>query len=98
MPANRVGVGSYKATILPAENEKNTINNSKNFAVEVIDQKTKIAIVSDFLHPDLGVLKKSIESNEQRSVSFLNPTNYINQINDFQLLIIYQPTISLKFI
>ncbi|MCL6295039.1 VWA domain-containing protein [Jejuia spongiicola] len=91
LPANRVGVNSLKATILPAENEKNIINNSKNFAVEVIDQKTKIAIVSDFPHPDLGALKKSIESNEQRSVTFMNSNNTTSQVNDFQLIIINQP-------
>lgn len=91
LPANRVGVSNYRATLVPLENEKNTINNSKNFAVEVINQKTKIAIVSDFAHPDLGALKKSIESNEQRSVSILTPKEIINQINDFQLVIVYQP-------
>ena len=91
LPANRVGVNSYKAILVPLESEKNTINNTKNFAVEVINQKTKIAIVSDFSHPDLGVLKKSIESNEQRSVFILNSKNIINQINDFQLVILYQP-------
>ncbi|MGC1203822.1 MAG: VWA domain-containing protein [Flavobacteriaceae bacterium] len=91
LPALSVGVSSYKATLIPIENEKNKINNSKNFAVEVIDQKTKIAIISDFSHPDLGALKKSIESNEQRSVSFLNSTEIISQINDFQLIILYQP-------
>ncbi|MDO5980523.1 VWA domain-containing protein [Flavivirga spongiicola] len=96
LPANGVGVSSYKATIVPIDNEKNKINNSKNFAVEVIDQKTKIAIVSDFLHPDLGALKKSIESNEQRSVEFLNPKNILNQINDFQLIIINQPNYKFK--
>lgn len=91
LPANRVGVGNYRATLIPLESEKNTINNSKNFAVEVINQKTKIAIVSDFSHPDLGALKKSVEINEQRSVSIVTPKEIINQINDFQLIIIYQP-------
>ena len=91
LPANRVGVNNYKATLVPLESEKNKINNTKNFAVEVINQKTKIAIVSDFSHPDLGALKKSIESNEQRSVSIVNTKNLIKQINDFQLIILYQP-------
>ena len=91
LPANTVGVHAYKALLEPLENEKNTTNNFKNFAIEVIDQKTKIALVSDFIHPDLGALKKSIESNEQRSVSFLNSNNILNQINDFQLVILYQP-------
>ncbi|MGB5418388.1 MAG: VWA domain-containing protein, partial [Algibacter sp.] len=91
LPANSVGISNYRATLEPLESEKNKINNSKNFAVEVINQKTKIAIVSDFSHPDLGALKKSIESNEQRSVSLFSSKEIINQINDFQLVIIYQP-------
>ena len=91
LPANAVGVHVYKAQLESLSNEKNTTNNFKNFAVEVIDQKTKIALVSDMLHPDLGAFKKSIESNEQRSVSFLNPNEILNQLNDFQLVILYQP-------
>src|SRR5690606_37145127 len=47
LPAKSVGVQTYKATLVPLENEKNVVNNVKNFAVEVIDQKTNVAIVSD---------------------------------------------------
>jgi hypothetical protein len=96
LPANSVGIGNYSATLTPLESEKNKINNSKNFAVEVINEKTKIAIVSDFPHPDLGALKKSIERNEQRSVTILHPKEINNQINDFQLIIIYQPNNKFK--
>ena len=91
LPASSVGVVSYKAELDPLDNEKNVINNVKNFAVEVIDQKTNVAIVSDILHPDLGALKKSIESNEQRSASILTPEEFLKQSNDFQLVILYQP-------
>ena len=89
--ANSVGVKTYKVELTPLNQEKNTVNNSKNFGVEVIDQKTNIALVSDVLHPDLGALKKSIVSNEQRSVSILKPNEYIENANDFQLVILYQP-------
>lgn len=91
LPANSVGVKTYRAELVPLSQEKNTVNNSKNFGVEVIDQKTNIALVSDILHPDLGALKKSIESNEQRSVSILKPNEYLDKIDDFQLVILYQP-------
>ena len=91
LPTNSIGISNYNAFIIPLKNEKNVVNNSKNFAVEIIDQKTKIAIVSEFYHPDLGVLKKSIESNEQHSVQFLNSNEIISQINDYQLVILYQP-------
>ena len=89
--ANSVGVRTYRVELTPLTNEKNTVNNSKNFGVEVIDQKTNIALVSDHLHPDLGALKKAIESNEQRSVSILKPKEYLTKTNDFQLVILYQP-------
>lgn len=89
--ANSVGVKTYRVEVVPLQNEKNTANNSKSFGVEVIDQKTNIALVSDQLHPDLGALKKSIESNEQRSVKILKPKEYLNKVNDFQLVILYQP-------
>ena len=98
LPANSVGVGHYNITITPLEQEKNKINNTQSFAVEVINQKTKIAIVSEFLHPDLGVLKKSIESNKQRTVSFVDLNNIYNQINDFQLIILYQPNNKFKLL
>jgi hypothetical protein len=91
LPANQVGVQTYKAVLEPIESEKNKVNNVKEFAVEVIDQKTNVAIVSDILHPDLGALKKSIEANKQRQAIILKPNEYLNKTNDFQLVILYQP-------
>lgn len=91
LPANSVGVSHLKASIRPLESEKNKVNNYKNFAVEVINEKTKIALVSEIKHPDIGTIKKSIESNEQRSVTILNTKQYVSKINDFQLVILYQP-------
>ncbi|WP_299520325.1 VWA domain-containing protein [Winogradskyella sp.] len=89
--ANSVGVKTYRVELVPLSSEKNTVNNTKNFGVEVIDQKTNIALVSERLHPDLGALKKSIETNEQRSVSIIKPKDYLSKINDFQLVILHQP-------
>ena len=96
LPANKVGVNTYAATIVPLNNEKNTINNSKPFAVDIIDQKVNIAIVSDISHPDIGAIKKAIESNKQRSVSVLSPSEYLNAIDNFQIPILYQPNSSFK--
>src|SRR5690606_8048716 len=74
LAATNIGVKKYKAEIIPLSNERNTSNNSREFAVEVIDQKTDIIVISDILHPDLGSLKKIIESNEQRSLVIKKPT------------------------
>ena len=89
--ASNIGIKNYKVEIAPLENEKNKVNNYKNFAIEIIDQKTNIALVTENLHPDLGVLKKAIESNEQRSVSILKPEEFISQSFDFNLVILFSP-------
>ncbi|TPV31507.1 VWA domain-containing protein [Paucihalobacter ruber] len=94
--AENIGVKSYKVELLPLENEKNSTNNIKNFAVEVIDEKSNIAIVSTMMHPDLGVLKKSIETNEQRSAIILKVDEVLGQIEDYQLFVLYQPDASFK--
>ncbi|AUS07369.1 hypothetical protein [Pseudotamlana carrageenivorans] len=98
LPANKVGVSAYRAEIKPIDSEKNTINNIQNFAVEVINEKTNVAIVSDFPHPDLGALKRSIENNEQRSVSVINTKNFVSKAKDFQLVILYQPNSKFKLV
>ncbi|WP_347925852.1 VWA domain-containing protein [Pontimicrobium sp. SW4] len=91
LPSNMVGINSYVASLSPLSTEKNIVNNYKPFALEVIDQKTNVAIVTTISHPDIGGLKKAIESNEQRSVSIVSPSDYANNKDDYQMVILYQP-------
>ena len=95
LPADKVGLQVFKATISSKEKEKNTYNNTKNFAVEIIDQKTNVAIISAINHPDIGALKRSIESNSQRKVSVFKPYS-VNSLQDYSILILYQPTTEFK--
>ncbi|WP_297869452.1 hypothetical protein [uncultured Flavobacterium sp.] len=95
--ADKVGIAKYKAVISSNIKEKNTVNNTKNFAVEIIDQRSEIALVSAINHPDLGALKRSIETNQQRKVSIIKP-NEIKSLQDFNVLILYQPTTAFKSI
>lgn len=92
LPATKVGLQRYNAQLIPLDGEKNTVNNSKSFAVEVIDQATQVLIVSDIVHPDLGALRKSIETNEQRRVVFKKSSEAASLVNESQLVILYQPT------
>ena len=95
LEADRVGLQKYKAVISSSNKEKNTYNNIKNFAVEVIDQRKEVAIISDISHPDLGSLKRAIESNAQRKVTLFK-SNSINGLNKYNLLVLYQPTVSFR--
>ncbi len=95
--ADKVGVHTYKAILSSLENEKNKINNVKNFAVEIIDQRTEIALISNIMHPDLGAIKRAVEANAQRKIKIVKPKE-INNLDDYNVLIFYQPTSEFKSI
>lgn len=86
------GLQYYTVSIGKLNNEKNISNNSKSFSIEVINEQTKIALITSTIHPDIGVLKKAIETNKQRSLEIIPIDKFKGGIKDYQLIILYQPT------
>ncbi|HMI06309.1 MAG TPA: hypothetical protein VK528_02085, partial [Flavobacterium sp.] len=97
LPADKTGLQVFRAALKSKETEKNNYNNLKNFAVEVIDQRSEIAIVSSINHPDIGALKRAIETNPQRKVTIVKPKE-IKSLSDYNVLILYQPDSDFKSI
>ena len=95
LPASVKGLQTYTATVQPIKSEKNTYNNFKKFAVDVLDQKSEIAIIASINHPDIGAFKRSIETNSQRKVTILKPQEAQN-LQKFNVLVLYQPNASFK--
>ena len=95
--AEQLGTQIYEAVLTSSHGEKNKINNTRMFAVEVVDERTNVLLLSDISHPDLGALKKSIENNKQRIVRIKDVDELkITEINDFQLVVLYQPNNKFK--
>ncbi|PTX42953.1 hypothetical protein C8P64_1476 [Christiangramia gaetbulicola] len=90
LPVNSLGIKTYTVEIEKLSAEKNVVNNEQKFAIEVIDERTSVLILSDISHPDLGALQKAIASNQQRSVDikYLSDKNF--KLSDYQLVILYQ--------
>lgn len=86
----------YTAKVEELDNEQNTQNNTKNFSINVIEEKSDILILTSIVHPDLGMLKKSIESNKQRTATISAVSDFKGKITDYQLIILYQPTAIFK--
>ena len=91
LPATTVGIHNYNISITPLPNEKDILNNTHNFSIEVIDEQAKILILSAINHPDISMLKRSIEMNKQRKVEIINNLNSKIKYKDYQLVILYQP-------
>ncbi len=96
LQAASIGLQRFTAVITPLSEEKNKSNNQREFAVEVIDQRTNVALVSDIVHPDLGALKEAIESNQQRKVSVLKPNDPSLNSENYQVILLYQPNQSFQ--
>lgn len=90
LEASPVGLQVFTVSVNSSVSEKNKTNNSRNFAIEIIDQKSEIAIISQLSHPDIGALKRAIESNKYRKVSVLKPQE-VQGLNNFNAIILYQP-------
>ena len=94
--ANSVGIKNLLVEVTKLPEERNIENNRRSTTIEVIDEKTKIALISDIVHPDLGALKKAIESNEQREVTIFKSSTPNSSLEEIDLFIFYQPTIRFK--
>lgn len=90
--AQSIGVQQLTVVLTPFEGEKNRSNNTRRSAVEVIDQKTNIALISDIKHPDLGALKRAVSSNKQRTVDIIDVDDFNPDKEEYQLLILFNPT------
>ncbi len=95
LDSKSVGNHNYKINIERIKNEKNILNNTKIFSVEVISEQSKILIISDIIHPDIAMFKRSIESNKQRKVIISKPNKFL-KVNEYQLVILYQPNQKFK--
>jgi len=96
LQANSVGIKNLEIVVDKLSDEKNTINNSKELALEVIDEKTNVRIIASITHPDIGAIKKSIEANEQREVQILKPNVAFGELENIDVFILYQPNTSFK--
>lgn len=90
LEAESTGLKQIEVRLSPIPGERNTANNSRILGLEVIDEQTRIALVSEIIHPDLRLFKESIETNEQRTAEVIAP-NETEKFDQFNLFVIYQP-------
>ncbi len=96
LAADTIGMQLFKAQLIPFEGETELKNNSRSFGVEILDEQAEIAIVYNVLHPDLGMIKRSIETNKQRTAVLLQINQFDTISKDYPLYILYQPDRSFK--
>jgi hypothetical protein len=89
--AEEIGRQLYRARIQPMKDEKEVLDNQKTFEVEVIEEKTEVAVVFAFPHPDLGVIRQSLETRENKRVDLIPVAEWSEETGEYPVYVIYQP-------
>ncbi len=90
LEAGKPGLKHFSAIIEPVENERNTKNNSSGFVINVLENRQKILIISDGVHPDIGAIKNTLDLQKTYEVSVFTEEPYPTNISDYNLLILNQ--------
>jgi hypothetical protein len=91
LSADKKGIRKFTISISPVKNEISVQNNTETIYVEVLDAKQKILLLYDGSHPDISVIKQSIESNRNYEVktSLMSDLPSL-KLNDYGVVILYQ--------
>jgi len=89
--ADKKGTRRFNISIAPVKNEITTQNNNETIYVDVLDAKEKILLLYDGPHPDISVIRQSIENNRNYEVktSLLSDLTSVKP-GDYSLVILYQ--------
>ncbi len=89
--ADKKGTRRFNINIAPVKNEISTQNNSETIYIDVLDAKEKILLLFDGPHPDISVIRQSIENNKNYEVK-TSPVSDLTAVKpgEYSLVIFYQ--------
>lgn len=91
LDATDLGIHEYTVGVDVLDNESNVENNEKSFYVEVLDDRSKILIVSEGLNPDVGAIKSALNKENNLELDILSPDELPNDFSEIDLIIWSNP-------
>lgn len=88
--AAEIGLQKYTVTLSTISNEVTTINNRKDFFIDVLDSRQKVLCLAAAPHPDLAAFQSAIESNEGYAAETALIGEFKGNIGDYNLVIFHQ--------
>ena len=94
LSAQSVGIHNYRIEVKAVKGEQNTLNNTQNIFIDVLESKQKILLLSDISHPDIAAISTSIQSNENYELVVQNTSDFNGDYSPYSLLIAFQLNIT----
>jgi len=88
--AEKIGLQSIIVKIEHQKGEFDLLNNSKEIVIDVVNDKKKILILANSVHPDVGSVRKALETNKNLFVEFYVIDEFKGNLTDYQLVIFHQ--------
>lgn len=89
--ADEKSLQNYTVTVDYKKDEFSHKNNSKQFVIDIVDDKKKILILYNSVHPDIAAIKNALKSNKNvisKSIN-IDKANKV-KLTDYQLVIFHQ--------
>lgn len=90
LSTNLAGIYRYKAELGIVSGESNSLNNTREFYVQVLDSKIKILILANSPHPDISAIRSALQANKnyQVELSFISDLKF--NTDKVQAIILHQ--------
>lgn len=83
------GVQRYTINATILEGEKNILNNSQSFIIEVIDNREKVLLLANYPHPDVAAIKDAIINSTTYEIEYGISSEFKKPIKPYSLVIIH---------
>ena len=90
LEAKNEGIQHYTVTVDSVAGESNLRNNSREFVMEVIDNKQKILMLANSPHPDLGAIQKVIGDKRNYEVTYSLLDDFSGEVKEYNLVVLHQ--------
>ncbi len=90
IPTSSAGKKIVKVTLEPVKGEFNFVNNRRSTVIRVIKTKKKILILSNFPHPDIAALRRSLAKVQIFKVEQYLTSKFKGNLNEYNLIILDQ--------
>ena len=84
------GIQKYSVEIESPGDEFNRTNNTRDFYVEVLETRIRVALVYESPHPDIAAIVSALGGTAKFEVSQLKPSELQNGKKEYDLYIFYQ--------
>ncbi len=83
------GINHFRLSLDAINSESSLTNNTKDFYVEVLDERLKILLLAQAPHPDIAVIKRILEKNKNYEITTKTSNSDGLKIADYNLVIFH---------